>query len=648
MLSEETKQKIYKAHFVRGIKPTDYQVKYRNIFELLQYRSHLQPDDVYIVFYPDNGEKVALTYGQFADKVFRTANLLKENGIGVEDRIATVSHNHINTVIQYFAAWSIGATVVPINVNEEQERIKYILESSGVKLAFVNNEYLDLILGLQNELSQLRKIFVYGGLETPSAWGRVVSGTLIYEEKIKKHSAGFVPDENVFQETEALIVYTSGTTGLPKGVVLTQYNLMIDADGIAKWHKMEKGQSAGGGMMCVLPIHHVNGTIVTLVTPMYYGGKTVLNQKFHTHTFFERLAKEKVQVVSVVPTLLQFLCHDYLSASQAGDSGDKDFFHVYQEQLDANFRHIICGAGPLTCELASKFENMFGLKIIHGYGLSETTCYSCFLPVDLGKEEHTMWLNEFGFPSIGVEIEPNEMDIHNTNGEPVREGERGEIVIRGHNVMKYYLPVHDLFESLTRGADSSQAGDQSASGGEANAKTFEFGWFRSGDEGFYKKDAQGRKYFFITGRIKELIIRGGVNIAPLEIDEVLMSIPGVKAGIAVGFDNDWYGEEVGALVQLNEEVRGQRSEDRRQKTEDRSQKSDIRSERTEVTIPGGVKGSDEELKQLIINKCREKLPFYKSPKVVIFSDTIPVTSTGKYQRNKVKHLFEKFKSIQFK
>ncbi len=92
--------------------------------------------------------------------------------------------------------------------------------------------------------------------------------------------------------------------------------------------------------MCVLPIHHVNGTVVTHITPMYYGGRVILNQKFHTHTFFERLAKEKVQVVSVVPTLLQFLCHDYETGA------DKDFFHVYEEQLNAYFRHIICGAAP--------------------------------------------------------------------------------------------------------------------------------------------------------------------------------------------------------------------------------------------------------------------------------------------------------------
>lgn len=612
-LSEQTVNNIYKAHIVRGIKPDDYQVRYKNIFELLEYRSHLQADEIYISFYPDEGDKVSLTYKQFAEKVFQTANLLLSCGIGIEDRIAAVSHNHINTVIQYFAAWTLGATVVPINVNEEPDRIKYILSSSGAKLAFVHHQYIDKIISYKDELPELKKIFIHGKLPSPirrGAGGEVLSevdtpsvspperGRMVgevlehFESEISKQSSTFTPSENVNRETEALIVYTSGTTGLPKGVVLTQYNLMIDADGISKWHKMTQAEA----MMCVLPIHHVNGTVVTLMTPMYYGGRVVLNQKFHTHKFFERLVKEKVGVVSVVPTLLQFLSHDYNSGE------DKDFFHVYEEQLPLYFHHIICGAGPLTCELACRFEDMFGMKIIHGYGLSETTCYSCFLPVDIPDNEHRQWLEVYGFPSIGAAIEPNEMDIHNDKGEPVSEDERGEIVIRGHNVMKYY--------------------DQNP---QANDKTFEYGWFRSGDEGFYKSDNEGRKYFFITGRIKELIIRGGINIAPLEIDEVLMSLPEVKSGIAVGFDNDWYGEEVGALVVISPE---------------RSRRANIKNDTNEEDLG--------EIKSSILKQCREKLPFYKCPKVILFSDTIPVTSTGKYQRNKVKHLFAEWKTVQFK
>lgn len=604
-LSEEIKQKIYEAHFVNGAEPGEYKVIYKNFFELLQYRVHLHPDNVFIVFYDDNDKRVQLSYKEFTNKIYRTANLLLQNGIGINDRIATVSHNHINTVIQYFAAWCLGATVVPINVNEETERIKYILQSSGTKLAFVKYEYVDKITALREEIPDFEKIFVHGLdlHQTESAAVEKLFGVTVFEDEMEKYRAEFIPDDKATLETEALIVYTSGTTGLPKGVVLTQYNLLVDSAGISKWHELKKGDN----MMCVLPIHHVNGTVVTLITPMYYGGTTILNQKFHTQKFFQRLANEKVQVVSVVPTLLQFLCHEYQTGNdmehpdKRSDVG-KDFFHAFEEQLSSTFRHIICGAGPLTCELCSKFEEMFGLKIVHGYGLSETTCYSCFIPIDLSSEEHKKWLNDFGFPSIGVPIEPNEMDIHNEHGNQVSESNRGEIVIRGHNVMKYYL--------------SPPFTGQGGSETDPNEKTFEFGWFRSGDEGFYRKDEKGRKFFFITGRIKELIIRGGVNITPLEIDEVLMSLPMIKAGIAVGFENDWYGEEVGALVHLKEGIYDTASED--------------------------------SIKNEILSLCKEKLPFFKAPKVVVFSDTIPVTSTGKYQRNKAKHFFEEFKAFQFK
>src|SRR5688572_16541720 len=152
-LSEKTTENIHNAHFVRGISPAEYLVKYRNIFELMQYRAHLQPDDVYIIYYPDNGDRVQLTYTGFTDKVYRTANFLKAKGIGAGDRVATISSNHINTVIQYFAAWCLGATVVPINVNEEPERIKYILESSKTKLAFVNHDCFKKFDGVIKELS---------------------------------------------------------------------------------------------------------------------------------------------------------------------------------------------------------------------------------------------------------------------------------------------------------------------------------------------------------------------------------------------------------------------------------------------------------------------------------------------------------------
>ena len=251
------------------------------------------------------------------------------------------------------------------------------------------------------------------------------------------------------------------------------------------------------------------------------------------------------------------------------------------------FRHIICGAGPLTVKVAQNFEEKFDIPIIHGYGLSETTCYSCFIPADQPKEEHKKWMRDFGYPSIGIPVPANEMDIQDEQGNSVPEGERGEIVIRGVNVMKGYFNNR-----------------------EANESAFKNGWFRSGDEGFIKKDEKGNPYYFITGRLKELIIRGGINLAPLEIDEVINKAPGVKAGIAVGFENDWYGEEVGAYVELKEGA--------------------------------------EQNEAVILDYCREHLPFLKSPKVVVFGEELPVTSTGKYQRLKVAHLFEEWSNVQFR
>jgi long-chain acyl-CoA synthetase len=386
-----------------------------------------------------------------------------------------------------------------------------------------------------------------------------------FDDELANARSIFASDEAVTKDDEALIVYTSGTTGNPKGVVLTQYNLLADAKGISEWHGIINSQR----MMCVLPIHHVNGTIVTLVTPMYAGASVVLNRKFQSEHFFERIEKEKVNVVSVVPTLLAFLL---------------EYYKEKQIPRSAPLRHIICGAGPLTVELGEQFEDAFGIRIVHGYGLSETTCYSCYLPVSLNDAEHTHWMRDFGFPSIGCAIPQNEMMIADEEGNELSPSQKGEIAIRGFNVMKYYY-----------------------NNDEANGKTFSYGWFRSGDEGFYEVDENGNNYFFITGRLKELIIRGGVNISPLEIDEVIARCPGVKTGIAVGFENNFYGEEVGAYVKKIE----------------------------------GANISKED----VIAFCKEHLPFSKAPKVVVFGNDIPVTSTGKYQRNKCKYLFAEWKGI---
>ena len=324
--------------------------------------------------------------------------------------------------------------------------------------------------------------------------------------------------------------------------------------------------------MNVLPLHHVNGIVVTLITPLIFGGSIVINRKFSASTFWRTVADEKCTWVSVVPTILAFLLEK------------RDDLRQYDL---SRFKRILCGAGPLTVELASRFYQTFGLRIMHGYGLSETTCYSSFLPSEQTAEEYDYWMHACGFPSIGCPLYVNEMQIHDGNGNALPPDTRGEIVIRGANVMHGYYERPD-----------------------ANLEAFAHGWFRSGDEGFYRVGKDEQKYFFITGRLKEIIIRGGVNLSPFDVDEVLNAIPGIRAAMAVGFENAIYGEEVGAYVQLEDDAALEEA--------------------------------------VILAACRKKLPFAKSPKVVVFGDTFPVTSTGKYQRNKLRPLFAAWKDTQFR
>ena len=523
-----------------------------NFPDLIKNRvSNNQP---YLTYIDEDNNRVELSYKEFCDKVFGVARFLQKQGLRRGDRVATISHNHWHTVVQYFAAWLLGLVVVPVNLGEDDERIAYILENGNVELAFVRADYKERIRQVLEKYDKLKHIEY------------VICEDTVYNYWEKEGELKL--DNKNLAESEALIVFTSGTTGAPKGVVLSQRNLLEDARSISEWHNIDKETR----MMCVLPIHHVNGTVVTMITPFFVGGSTVLNQRFRVGQFFPIIEQEDVHIVSMVPTLLQYL---------------NSYYEDKQRPECPTFEHVICGAGPLTVKVAENFEENLEVPIIHGYGLSETTCYSCFVPVDIDKQEHNKWRSDYGYPSIGVPVPANEMAIHDEDGNVLGEEERGEIVIRGVNVMIGYY--------------NNQ---------EANQKTFKNGWFRSGDEGFYVNDDQGRPYFFITGRLKELIIRGGVNLAPLEIDEVINKAPGVSAGIAVGFENDWYGEEVGAYIELEEGV--------------------------------------EEDEEAILEYCREHLPFSKTPKVVVFGDQIPVTSTGKYQRRKVTHLFEEWKGVQFR
>ncbi len=555
-----TKKLIDAARTIRGV-PIDRRLwRPGTLRELLDMRATASPEAPFLTYWDEAGPTYSYTYAQFRREVLQIAAWMHVDlGICPGERIATLMHNDPRTVLAYFAAWVLGVCVVPINSGEDDERIAFILENSEAKTLFVLSEYLDR--------ARLAACTLAGQPTLVQVGGEPESDCLHWETAL---SANWPTDRlpELGLENECLIVYTSGTTGPPKGVMLEQYNLLADAQSIAEWHRFGAADRA----MCVLPIHHVNGIVVTLVNPMVHGGSVVLHRKFSTQTFWRALAQEKCTYVSVVPTLLAFLCE------RAEPLAGYDL---------SAFRHFICGAGPLTVDLAKSFDEQFGLRVVHGYGLSETTCYNCYLPVDLPAAEYRHWMLECGYPSIGCPISVNEMAIHDGSGVDQPADVRGEIVVRGHCVMKYYFKRP-----------------------EANADAFAHGWFRTGDEGFWKPGPDRMAAFFITGRLKELIIRGGVNYSPFDIDEVLNAIPGVRSAMAVGFDNAIYGEEIGAYVVLE----------------------------------SGAMLTNHE----IIAACRLELPYSKCPKVVVFGTEFPVTSTGKYQRNKLKPLFAEWRDAQFR
>ncbi len=547
---------ITQAHHYHDVSANHWQIDFQSIGRLLISQVLEQPHAPFLKYYDDDsGEVSLLTYVEFARAVAQATGFLAAQGLRVGDCVATLSHNHPMAAVWMFAGWQLGLLVAPQNVSEDNARIAFILEDAGAKLLITH----------PTQLVRAQTIVASMAVD-------VISMDVYSYADNSAYTNNQLDSGVDFRAQAGLLVYTSGTTGQPKGAVLTQYNLLINAQATVAWH----GLAAGSRLMCVLPIHHVNGIVVTLLTPLYAGASVVLNRGFKASTFWQRLRDEKISIVSVVPTILQFLCE------AAGNITVRDL---------PDFKYFICGAGTLPIALVEKFEAQFNTPVLHGYGLSETTAFCCTMPPSMADETRKYWLSAFGYPSIGTPFAHCEMAIFDAQGRALQHGERGEIVIRGHYIMDGYL--HRPQE---------------------NAETFKHGWFRSGDEGFFELDEAGQPFFFITGRLKELINRGGVKYSPFEIEEVLLRIPGIKVGLAIAFDNDWYGEEVGAYV-----VR-------------------------DVMINASLMISEAE----IINACRVKMPFSKCPKVVIFGDDIPVTVTGKYQRLKLKALFSEFHETQFK
>jgi acyl-CoA synthetase (AMP-forming)/AMP-acid ligase II len=449
-VSTDGLENIARARSLNDLPIGDAGLPYRSLGHLLEEQADAHETRIFLIYYSATGQRQEITYREFYEEACRMANLFTGLGIHPGDRVATLDDNHPDLVMVYFAAFMLGAVVVPLNPGFDDAALACVLRSSRASLVCVRDAYLDRVLSARKDAPECRTVVQMGK--------RARTDLPHLQTDTARLSTRFRPERAITPTDEALVMYSCGRSGKPKGVVLEHVNLISEAMAIGEWHRLSDDQR----LMCILPVHHVKGIVFSLITPLAAGGGVVLTRSFQAEKFFERIASDHITVVSVDPGLLEALLHAKLSV---------DAYRL------AHLRHLICGAGPLTVELAQRFEALFKRPVIHAYGLSEATACSSCMPTDLPHGEHRAWLTAHAHASVGIPLAVNEMMVLDGDGNEAAEGVTGEIALRGHNVMREY------------------DGDP-----EATREAFRNGWFMTGDVGSFKYDGEGRKFFFVEGR----------------------------------------------------------------------------------------------------------------------------------------------------
>jgi long-chain acyl-CoA synthetase len=495
------------------------------------------------------------SYAEFLRTASKVSNLLWQQGVRKEDKVSLLMPNSAEFLFAFFGIMQLGAIACPINTHLKEEEIAFVLHNSDSIALFASGEYFDVSTSLLTGENNIRRLLTWD----PPAGSLTGTSPLVKLLDMKTALQGEPPELRPEIEESPLepddvaeIIYTSGTTGRPKGAMLTHHNMIIDSHWIAHWNRLGENDRA----MCVMPLFHVNGQIVTVMTPLYCGGSLVLPGRFSVTQFFPLVAKYEAAYVGTVATMLSMLLNRV-------DPGDIPAGH--------KLRIVFCGSAPVPVRVQSEFEETFKVPVIEGYGMTETTCRSTFNPLpppealQLGKSDGYRKIGSAGLP-LG-----NEIRVVNENEQPLGPREVGEIVIRGENVMKGYYKNP-----------------------EATAEAFRGGWFHSGDLGYY--DEEG--YFYIVDRKKDMIIRGGENIYPREIEEALYKHPAVKDAACIGIPDELYGEEVAVFVVLKDNEQAGEAE--------------------------------------MISFCRQFLADFKCPKQIKIVEEIPKSSSGKLLRRKLR------------
>jgi long-chain acyl-CoA synthetase len=466
-----------------------------------------------------------LTYHMLDCAASRIAGLVEDRGLQPGDRVGLMLPNVPYFPSIYYGIVRAGGVVVPMNVLLKAREVSFYLGDSGAKL-----------------------LFAWGDFEEAAEDGAAEAGAEVilvrpgeFEKLVGSYSDEYQTVERAGDDT-AVVLYTSGTTGKPKGAELTHDNLARNC-GVTQQTLGAFGP--GDVLLGALPLFHTFGQTCTMNSAVASGACVTMLPRFDPEKALEIIGRDKVTVFQGVPTMYNAMLH-------ANGADDADA---------STLRLCMSGGAAIPVELIRGFEEKFKCAILEGYGLSETSPVASFNHPDRERKPG----------SIGTPIEGVEMQVWDDDGNEVAQGDVGEIVIRGHNVMKGYLNRPE--------ATAEAISDE--------------GWFRTGD--MAKMDEDG--YFFIVDRKKDLIIRGGYNVYPREVEEVLYEHPAIQEAAVVGVPDDSLGEEVGAAVVLKK----------------------------------GESLDASEVKAYV----KEQVAAYKYPRKVWFVDELPKGPTGKILKREI-------------
>jgi len=478
----------------------------------------------------EHGERTAvklddidLDYRTLDEGAARVAGLLSARGVGAGDPVAIMLPNVPYFPVVYYGVLRAGGVVVPMNPLLRGREVAFHLQDSGAKLIFA--------------WSDMAQPAEEGGQEAGAEVVAIARGE--FETLLGEHEPRREVVDRADEDT-AVILYTSGTTGTPKGAELTHANLKHNVEVSTGLFDMSSDDVVFGG----LPFFHSFGQTCALNATISRGGTLTLLPRVEPGKAFEIIQRDRVTILEGVPTMYSALLNH-----PAGDQADT-----------TSLRVCVSGGSPLPGEVLRGFEDKFGAAILEGYGLSETSPVASFNHPDRERK----------VGSIGTPIEGVQMKVVDDEGNDVPQGEVGEIVIKGHNVMRGYWGRED-----------------------ATAEVMKDGWFHTGDMAQVDEDG----YFFIVDRKKDLIIRGGYNVYPREVEEVLYTHPAVAEAAVVGVPHDDLGEEIGAAITLKE----------------------------------GESVDEDTLRDFI----KEEVAAYKYPRLIWFVDELPKGPTGKILKREI-------------